>query len=439
MTAVAPPSPPPPKKRWFRRAPAPVATSTVCIACGQQGQIKLLPGEPCASCKSQQAWSANSAEPLRIDHATIDAAVKRRAGEAAGLPLWRRAIAWWPLVLTLGLAVLAASELRTLLSARDLGPLRTLIAELQASARRTTLFGLLALIVGVVALVRLRKHRNFRRVPLIVSHALAIIAGAAALVLGGLHWWGTGGFGGAYTSMPPRVALPVSSTVDRILAATVVVLAPDKDGDARGLAMGTGAIIAADPARAWVVTCSHVAMPYAAVGAARHAKDAHPVWVQLSDGREGKARVRWAAPPPLDVVLIELPIADPPAPVVIAPDAAALTEGSKVTFVPNPYRDGWLVHDGQLLRRERHDTPAGSYELLYTDLPVVPGDSGSGLFDARGQLVGLNTWTRMRPGLAAEGISLPSDTMRALVDAIAAGRIDQLDDATPLTPAAERP
>ena len=106
---------------------------------------------------------------------------------------------------------------------------------------------------------------------------------------------------------------------------------------------------------------------------------------------------------------------------------------------PNPYRNGWMVHDGQLLRRERHDTPAGVYELLYTDLPVIPGDSGSGLFDARGQLVGLNTWTRMRPGQAAEGISLPSDTMRALVDAIAAGRIDQLDDGTPMTPAAERP
>ncbi len=437
MNATAPPSPPPPKKGWFRRAPAPVATSTVCVTCGQQGRVKLLPGEPCASCKSQQAWSANSAGPLRIDRAAIDLAVQRRAGEVAGLPLWRRAIAWWPLAVTLGLAGLAAWSLRDLLSARELGPLRALIDDLHGSARRTTLVGLLALVVGAVALVRLRKHRNFRRMPLIASHALAIVAGAAALVLGGLHWWGSGGFGGAYTSMPPRVALPVSATVDRILAATVVVLAPDKDGDARGLAMGTGAIIAADPTRAWVVTCSHVAMPYAAVGAPRHAKDAQPVWVQLSDGREGKAWVRWAAPPPLDVVLIELPIADPPAPVVIAPDAAALTEGSKVMFVPNPYRNGWLVHDGELLRREAHDTPAGRYELLYTDLPVVPGDSGSGLFDARGQLVGLNTWTRMSPGRAAEGISLPSDTMRALVDAIAAGAIEHLDDTRPPAPAEE--
>ncbi len=436
--AAAPPSPTPPKKRWFRRAPPPVATSTVWIACGQRGRVELLPGEPCAACQSQQAWSAHSAEPLRIDRATIDAAVRRRAGEAAGLPLWRRMFAWWPLVVTLGLAVLAAAQLRALLAAREIGPLRALLADLEASQRRAIWLGLLTLVVGAVALVRMRRHRNFRRLPMIISHALAIIAGGAALTLGLLHWYGLGGFGGAYTSMPPRVALPVSSTVDRILAATVVVLAPDKDGDARGLAMGTGAIIATDPARAWVVTCSHVAMPYAAVGATRHANDAHPVWVQLSDGREGKARVRWAAPPPLDVVLLELPIADPPAPVVIAPDAAALTEGSKVTFVPNPYRDGWLVHEGALLRRERHDTPAGSYELLYTDLPVVPGDSGSGLFDARGQLVGLNTWTRLGPDRAAEGISLPSETMRALVDAIAAGAIDRLDDSRPLAPAAER-
>ena len=76
-------------------------------------------------------------------------------------------------------------------------------------------------------------------------------------------------------------------------------------------------------------------------------------------------------------------------------------------FVPNPYRAGWKVIHGQLLRREPHRTPAGTYELLYIDLPVIPGDSGSGLFDARGQLVGVNTWSRGRANGAPQGITLP--------------------------------
>jgi S1-C subfamily serine protease len=101
-----------------------------------------------------------------------------------------------------------------------------------------------------------------------------------------------------------------------------------------------------------------------------------------------------------------------------------------VTFVPNPYRAGWFVKHGQLLRRETHRTPAGDFDLLYTDLPVTHGDSGSGLFDAEGRLVGLNTWTRVYPDGDSHGISLPSSAMRELVDAIERGRFDQLDEAS---------
>ncbi|MEO7735286.1 MAG: S1C family serine protease, partial [Kofleriaceae bacterium] len=99
-----------------------------------------------------------------------------------------------------------------------------------------------------------------------------------------------------------------------------------------------------------------------------------------------------------------------------------------VTFVPNPYRAGWKVLHGELIRREAHRTSAGAYDLLYTDLPVIFGDSGSGLYDAQGRLVGLNTWAQFGGG-ASQGISLPSETMRVVVDAIRDGKLDNLDEA----------
>ena len=68
--------------------------------------------------------------------------------------------------------------------------------------------------------------------------------------------------------------------------------------------------------------------------------------------------------------------------------------------------------------------------LAFTDLPVTFGDSGSGLYDARGHLVGLNTWTRIGGDGPSQGISLPSETMRGLVDAIHDGTLDKLDAAT---------
>lgn len=402
----------------------------VCAACKTAGPVRLYPGQVCAACDAQDAWARfGAADRLVIDRDSIDAAVKRRQGEAAGEPWWRRWLVWATPAATLGIAAIAGWLVLRLLSARSIGPLGSLLTEMMAAARWATVVGLATSILGVVALVRSRRNRQFRRLSILASHLVVIIVGCTALVIGVFHWVAQrGGFGGQYTSMPARASLGVPSHVERILNATVVVLAPGADGDARTLAIGTGAVVASDDMRAWIVTCSHVAMPYAAVGTWRHARDAPPVWVQLSDGREGRASVRWTAPPPLDVALVELPIAHPPEPVVIAADTSAIQSSVNLTFVPNPYRAGWKVLHGELLRRETHHTPAGTYDLLYTDLPVTHGDSGSGLYDVRGQLVGLNTWTRSGDG-PAQGISLPSETMRVLVDAIRNGNLDNLDEA----------
>ncbi len=416
------------RRRWFRKAaePPPVGATTVCPRCGNTGPVRLLPGAVCSACKAHDAWTQLDGERLVIDRGSIDEAIRRRQGEAAGEPLWRRLLGWIPPALALGLAGLAVWNLIRLLSARPIGPLAALLEDLRSTARYALLAGLVALVVGAVILVRARRSRHFRRIPLLACYLVCVVAGAATAVVGAIHTFTTSrSFGGAHASMPARAQLGVASHVERIVAATALVLAPDEDGDVRYGGLGTGAVVATDAGRAWIVTCSHVAMPYVNPGAVRRPRDARPVWVQLSDGREGQATVAWAAPPPLDVVLLELPIEHPPAPVPIADDAAALTAGSPVTFVPNPLRDGWLVLHGQVLRRETHHTPAGAYALVLTDLPVTHGDSGSGLYDARGQLVGLNTWTRTGGG-PAQGLSLPSEAMRAAIEAIRTGQLDAL-------------
>jgi len=421
----------PRRSSWWKRSVA-FALTNVCPTCKTAGPVRLQIGQLCAACEAQTAWSKlDDGARLVIDRRSIDDAVKRREGEAAGEPAWRRAVVWAAPAVTVGIAALAGWYTLQVFATRRLAPLRELVAAITSTARGATYAGLAALVAGTIALIRLRRNRHFRRLPLVASHSLAIAVGCTALVIGVPQLIvPISGFG-EYTSMPVRGSLDVTANAERIVNATVVVLATDADGDAAHLGIGTGAVIAADDSRAWIVTCSHVAMPYLAVAAWRHARDARPVWVQLSDGREGQATVRWTAPPPLDVALVELPIAHPPEPVAIAPDTTAIQAPASVTFVPNPYRSGWKVLSGTLLRRETHRTPAGTYDLLYTDLPVTFGDSGSGLFDARGQLVGLNTWTRVTGDGPSQGISLPSETMRVLVDAIRAGTIDKLDEAIP--------
>lgn len=401
----------------------------VCPDCNVAGPKRLAPGQVCATCEAQRAWNAIGDSGIKIDAATIEEAVRRREGEAAGEPLWKKALGYTPVLFSLFVAAVTAWSLYMLLRTREIGPLQALLDDMKSTNRHALWIGIGAFIVGVAMLWRTRGNRSYRNPVVLVSHLLAIVAGVGAIAIAGFHMYAFGGgFGGKFTNMPKREQLGVATgNADRIIAATTIVLAPGADGDARQLAMGTGAIIHGDASHAWIVTCSHVAMPYAAVGTWRHAKDAQPVWVQLSDGREGKGRVSWAAPPPLDIAVIELPIANPPPPIPIAPNAGQLDPNAAVTFVPNPYRDGWLVHHGHLLRKEAHDTPAGRYELLITDLPVTHGDSGSGLFDERGQLVGLNTWTKLEDGFS-HGISLPSEAMRALSDAVEHEDFNRLDD-----------
>jgi S1-C subfamily serine protease len=347
---------------------------------------------------------------LVIDHAAIAESERRRRGEAANESWWKRYAVWTVLAANVALAAAAAWCVVQRFASRPIGPLAALVADRTGANQRAVVIGGVAMASGVIALVWLRRRRHFRWVPGLVGHGLAVVLGTTALVLGAFGALAMHGNTWAHTSMPPRRQLDVAVQIERIVGATVVVLAPDASGDARLPAIGSGAIVAADEGRAWIVTCSHVAMPYAAVGAFRDARKAQPVWVQLSDGRGARATVRWTAAPPLDVALLELPIERPPEPVRVSFAGSELAAGSSVTFVPNPYRAGWLVHHGKLLHRAPHRTTAGTFDLLYTDLPVTHGDSGSGLFDAHGELIGLNTWTH--------GISLPSTAMRELLAAI---------------------
>jgi S1-C subfamily serine protease len=407
--------------------------TSVCPACQTRGPVRLRPGQVCASCDAQAAWQQLGDAPLVIDRGSIEAAVRRRAGEVAGQPLWRRCLIWALPAMTLVAAAAALWCTVDVLSPRPIGPIAALTTGLVVAARTAALVGLAAFVLGVVALVRLRRRHQFRRLGFLTCHLVAIVLGATAAVIGMLHWAAWQPTRDARQGMPPRAALGVTSHVDRILDATVVVLAPDAGGDARNLAMGTGAVVFRDPGTAWIVTCSHVAMPDVAVGTYHDVRTAPAVWVLLADGREGRATVRWVAAPPLDVALVELRIDNPPRPVEIAADTSGFGPDDSVTFVPNPYRAGWNVEHGKLVRRDTHHTTAGTYDLLITDLRVIPGDSGSGLYDVRGQLVGLNTWTGVEDG-HARGISLPSEAMQQLVIAIRDGALDRLDQAVGTPP-----
>jgi len=393
---------------------------TICPECSAPVKVRLIDGEACPQCESTKAWERYGGHGHKLvihkrDIAEAEAKITGVPGSAAASARY-----WLPGLVALGVGMGASLCVRALLSARPVGPLEPLYAELQRTSLMSAGLGFVALAVGIASTLVQKKGSLFRNAPLLIVNLSAVLVGAFTMLVGAFQWGGASGVGWAHMVMPPLAgALSMTPAITAqeksIMLATTVLVAPDGNGDARGMSLGSGAVIRSDREGAFVVTCSHVAMPYASVAAFRDPKDAHPVWVYFSDGRHAEGRVVWTAEPPLDVAVVRVDIEDPPNPVPVRANADAAEAGFEVSFVPNPFRSGWKVHRGKVLKRESHRTPAGDYSLIYTSLPVQPGDSGTGLFDSLGRLVGLNTWTQIEEG-GPKGISLPSNTMERIVE-----------------------
>jgi len=390
-----------------------------CIRCG--AVVPPSPGRRriCPQCASGEEWNRWGRAGRRIV-ITRDELAEARARLGAPqrldtrLRLARPAL---PAVLALAVAAATAVLISRLLRPWQLGALADFQAGVVALAKGSTLAGAAAALCGCWAAIRVARSRLFRSIPLIVSTLLAVGVGVAGLVVGGLFWAAAArGFGMEYTSMPPLSDIERFPPGERAaVVSTAIVLAANESGDARELSIGTGAVVHTSPSRTWIVTNSHVAMPYAAVGSFRDASGARPVWIYLADGRNDEGRVRWVAPPPLDLALLSVELGAAPGRARLTSLQGGAPEGSRVFAVPNPFRHGWRVLHGRVLRRVELLWPTGPTSLYHTDLPLLPGDSGSALYDETVRVLALNTWGTVDPE-DAQGLSLP---VRALEGVIA--------------------
>lgn len=396
-----------------------------CPGCGARVPVRLAPGKLCADCRSAEAWSryAKGRSKLIIDHEEIVAAEERRLGamvHESRLAGWLRILPVW---FAFGSGIVAVYLVIVLWSPFPLSPLAEFQREVESTASRATGFGGIAFLVGLFLTIRLRRSRHYRSWSRIVMSACSILFGGAGLVVGGVLWSAASSAGGwEYLEVPPRIESGGgTSAVTTVMEATCVIVAPGIDGDMSGMGVGSGAVVRSEPGRAWIVTCSHVAMPYVSVAAWREVENAHPVLVYFSDGRRVEGRVRWTTPPHLDVAVVVVDIADPPRPVVVSRDEQHIARDEAVFFLPNPLRDGWMVHHGRVETSRPIHTAIGEFQGIFTDLPVQPGDSGSGLFDSAGRLVGLNTWAHLyESGETRNGISLTSVALERIMRKIEA-------------------
>jgi serine protease Do len=142
--------------------------------------------------------------------------------------------------------------------------------------------------------------------------------------------------------------------------------------------------------------------------------DAERVNVKLADGRSLEARVV-GSDPLTDIALLQVE-SDEALPVVAFGTSDEIRVGDEVVAVGNPFGLGGTVTSGIVSAMSRNIN-AGPYDdFIQTDAAINRGNSGGPLFNAEGEVIGVNT-AIFSPdgGSVGIGFAVPSDLVQTVV------------------------
>ncbi|MCS4511345.1 Do family serine endopeptidase [Xylophilus ampelinus] len=171
---------------------------------------------------------------------------------------------------------------------------------------------------------------------------------------------------------------------------------------------GSGFIVSSDGV---ILTNAHVV------------KDAKEVTVKLTDRRELRAKVL-GADTKTDIAVLKVEARD--LPVVALGKVADLNVGEWVLAIGSPFGFENTVTAGVVSAKNRALPDDSAVPFIQTDVAVNPGNSGGPLFNARGEVVGINSQIYSRTG-GYQGVSfaIPIDLARKVQQQIVAhGKVE---------------
>lgn len=164
---------------------------------------------------------------------------------------------------------------------------------------------------------------------------------------------------------------------------------------------GSGVILTKN---GYIVTNSHV------VDGAEH------IEVTLRDKKKYVAALI-SSDPTTDIAVIRIHPEQSDLTTAVIGDSDKIVVGEDVIAIGNPFGEGGTVTNGIVSALEKQITIDGqNMTLIQTNAAINPGNSGGGLFNMRGELIGVvnaKTWGK---GIEGIGFSIPSNTVKKIVD-----------------------
>jgi S1-C subfamily serine protease len=173
---------------------------------------------------------------------------------------------------------------------------------------------------------------------------------------------------------------------------------------ALGTVLGSGVILKISNGQATILTNRHVIDPnFSSRSSDGNISDISPVHVIAIDHTRSEGTVTWLAPAGIDLAIVSAPCDSKEVRSVEWPARAALTVGAPVFAIGNPNSWGWTHTSGTISQFRRWSIGGRDLDIIQTTAAISAGNSGGGLYDREGRLIGINTWTDDKS--VTEGIS----------------------------------
>lgn len=180
--------------------------------------------------------------------------------------------------------------------------------------------------------------------------------------------------------------------------------------------MGSGVILRKDAGQVLIVTNRHV-IDHEFKGKTQNPpadlNELGDITVQAIGQLPVPASVEWIAPHGIDLAIISAPLAGRNVSEAFWNQKELPMIGANVFAVGNPHALGWTHSSGSISQYRKQTRGVFTYQVIQTTTPLNPGNSGGGLYDENGLLIGINTMTGDKR--FAEGLGF-AISFKALLD-----------------------
>jgi S1-C subfamily serine protease len=270
--------------------------------------------------------------------------------------------------------------------------------------------GVFAAVTGAIALGAILNDRRLKgALWAVVGIGLGVTAVTGWLAVAILYFWaperGRGSPPVQFAAGPALLRFDdAPPEIRKLLQASVHITGSSRAGLAGHREwLGSGVIYRSGGDEAILLTNRHVADPAFADGRGGDRAAEAELQVTYFSGETVKAKVDWIAPAGIDIALLRCPPPVGGATLVPFDPVRTVRISDMVFAIGNPEGLGWSYTQGPISGIRTYSSEGEEVIVLQTQAALNPGNSGGGLFDREGFLIGINTWTQDKR--VAEGLN----------------------------------